>query len=65
VLGVLRMLGGSAGRILLVGCVPENVEDGMGLSDAVAAAVDPAVQAVRDLIDKELAGSAAPRGPNT
>jgi hydrogenase maturation protease len=48
VLGTLRRLGGSVGRVLVVGCQPATVEEGMGLSPAVAAAVEPAAaEAVR------------------
>jgi hydrogenase maturation protease len=50
---VLRMvaeLGGQVGRVLVVGCRPADLGEGIGLSDAVAAAVDPAVRMVEDLI---------------
>ncbi|THA27865.1 hydrogenase maturation protease [Streptomyces sp. RKND-216] len=56
VLGLLDTLAegtGEAGprRVLVVGCVPETVEEGMGLSRSVAAAVPEAVLLVRELVD--------------
>ncbi len=50
VLGMLAMLGGRAGRILIVGCEPGSAEPGMGLSAPVAAAVDEAVPVVLGLV---------------
>jgi hydrogenase maturation protease len=50
VFGILEMLGGKAGRILVVGCEPATVEYGMELSEPVAAAVDEAVQIVMGLV---------------
>ena len=49
VLGWVRMTGGYCGRVLLVGCEPASVEESMGLSDAVAAAIEPAAEMVRTL----------------
>ena len=49
VFGVLDMLGAQPGRILVVGCEPASVEEGMGLSEPVAAAVDAAVRVVTRL----------------
>jgi hydrogenase maturation protease len=54
VLTLLRSLGGHVDRILVVGCEPADVEEGMGLSDAVAGAVEEACRIVRDLVEKEL-----------
>jgi hydrogenase maturation protease len=50
VLTLLDRLGGAVGRLLIVGCEPASVEDGMGLSPPVAAAVDEAVDVVRSLV---------------
>jgi hydrogenase maturation protease len=50
VLAMVRDLGGTLNRVLLVGCQPASLEEGIGLSAPVADAVDPAVQVVRDLI---------------
>ena len=54
VLALLRSLGGRIGRLLVVGCEPADVDDGIGLSDPVAGALEEACRVVRDLIDKEL-----------
>lgn len=54
VLALLRSLGGEVGRVLVVGCEPADVDDGMGLSEPVAAAVDEACQVVRKLVSSEL-----------
>ncbi len=58
VFGYLRMLAGEAPPITIVGCEPESVEPGMGLSTAVANSVDAAAQLVRRLIDHQLAAPA-------
>jgi hydrogenase maturation protease len=44
------MLGADAGRILVVGCEPASLDDGIGLSEPVAAAVDEAVRVVKTLV---------------
>ncbi len=46
VLGSLQALGGALPPTYVVGCQPLNLEEGMGLSDEVAAAVPVAVDAV-------------------
>jgi hydrogenase maturation protease len=50
VLRLTALLGGGPRRVLLVGCVPERVEEGLGLSPPVAAAVAPADQLVRAVL---------------
>jgi hydrogenase maturation protease len=55
VLALLGRLGGSVGRVMIVGCEPASVDEGMGLSPPVAGAVDGAVEAVHELLS-ELAG---------
>jgi hydrogenase maturation protease len=50
VLGLLGRLGGEVGTIRIVGCEPATVDEGMGLSPAVAGAVDEAVGVVRTLV---------------
>ncbi|ADP80735.1 hydrogenase maturation protease [Pseudofrankia inefficax] len=57
VLRLLALLGGGPERVLLVGCVPARVEEGLGLSPAVVAAVEPAARLVRAV----LAGETGPR----
>jgi hydrogenase maturation protease len=49
VLALLRRLGGEPGRILVLGCEPACLEEGVGLSPPVAAAVDEAVIQAWDL----------------
>ncbi len=44
VLGTLAGLGGRVERVLVVGCQPATLDEGIGLSPAVAAAVDRAVE---------------------
>ena len=51
VLAILRSLGGGVDRLLIVGCEPADVEDGMGLSEPVSKAVDEAMRVVRSLVD--------------
>jgi hydrogenase maturation protease len=50
VLGMLAGLGGSVGRIVIVGCQPATLEEGIGLSPAVADAVDRAVELCRRVV---------------
>jgi hydrogenase maturation protease len=52
VLGMLESLGGKVGRVVIVGCEPETVEDTMGLSAAVGAAVPEAAKIVLDIIER-------------
>jgi hydrogenase maturation protease len=53
-LASVAALGALPERVVLVGCEPADVDEGMGLSPAVDAAVGPAVDAVRALIDEFL-----------
>jgi len=46
---LLTLLGGDAGRVLVVGCEPGNVDERIGLSPPVEAAVAEAVRVVADL----------------
>ena len=50
IFGMLKALGGNVGRALVVGCEPENIEDGLGLSATVEAAVEPAVRRLVGII---------------
>lgn len=50
VLGRLRSLGGELPLTYVVGCVPADLSEGIGLSGPVAAAVPEAVAAVEELI---------------
>ena len=49
-LALVDAFGGSSTRVLIVGCEPACVDEGIGLSEPVAAAVDEAVSLVRDLV---------------
>ena len=48
-LGMAGMLGAEAGQVLVVGCQPATLAEGIGLSAPVAAAVEEAAQVVRNL----------------
>ena len=50
VLDWLTRLGGVPPRIVVVGCEPARVDEGIGLSDAVANAVGTAITTVHDII---------------
>lgn len=56
VLRMVRVLGGGPRRVVVVGCEPAWVDEGMGLSEPVSACVEPAVSAVREVLD-ELCGA--------
>lgn len=60
VLGLLATLGGEVDRVLVVGCEPAEVEERMGLSAPVAAAVGPAAALVRELVEEAAAGHVSP-----
>lgn len=55
VLGLLRRLGGTVGRVRVVGCRPAVIEERLGLSDVVRAAVEPAARLTLD-VAADLAG---------
>jgi hydrogenase maturation protease len=59
VLRLLSTLGGDPSSVLVVGCEPADISERMGLSDRVAAAVEPAAGMVRELIDQALADPAS------
>jgi hydrogenase maturation protease len=50
VLGMVASLGGSVERVRIVGCQPAVIEEVIGLSPPVAAAVGPAVEAVQEIL---------------
>jgi hydrogenase maturation protease len=50
VLASLRRLGGSVPNIVIVGCQPADLREGMGLTPSVAAAVDPAAHLCTQLV---------------
>jgi hydrogenase maturation protease len=52
VLALVETLGGSVGRVLVVGCEPASVTERMGLSEPVSRAVEPAARVVRELLEE-------------
>jgi hydrogenase maturation protease len=50
VLSTLSRLGGRVARCYVLGCQPATLEEGMGLSAPVAAAVEPAADLCRQLV---------------
>lgn len=58
VLATLANLGGTVARINVVGCQPASLDEGMGLTPPVAAAVDGAMELCRQLMTE----IAEPRG---
>jgi hydrogenase maturation protease len=50
VLAMVEDMGGHLDRVLIVGCEPAQVEEGIGLSEPVEAAIDRAVEAVEELV---------------
>jgi hydrogenase maturation protease len=52
VLALLRTLGGQPPRVMVVGCEPASIEPGIGLSPVVAEAVEPAVRAIVELVQR-------------
>jgi hydrogenase maturation protease len=60
VLASLGAMGGKLPPTYVVGCEPADVDDGMGLTPAVAAAVDRAVEAVLEVLTDELELSSPP-----
>jgi hydrogenase maturation protease len=51
VVAMARTLGGRPGRVLLVGCEPAELDEGMGLSAVVATAIEPAVRRIRQIAE--------------
>lgn len=62
VLSSLRALGGRLPRTFVVGCVPADLDEGIGLSPPVAAAVADAAATVHALLADELAAIPAGTG---
>ena len=53
-MALVPTLGGHVDRILVVGVQPQTLEDGIGLSASVAAAVGPAADLVVQTVEREL-----------
>jgi hydrogenase maturation protease len=58
VLRIARELGADVGRVRIVGCEPEDLDEGIGLSPSVERAVDQAVRIVHQLLSKEVSHEA-------
>ncbi|CAN5242110.1 hydrogenase maturation protease [soil metagenome] len=58
VLALLDTLGGKATNVWVVGCEPAEMEERIGLSDVVSAAVEEAVRVVCELVGHERAAAA-------
>jgi hydrogenase maturation protease len=61
VLANLQRLGGHVKRIVVVACQPATIEEGIGLSPAVGAAVDSAADLVLDVLNDSLVNGREPR----
>jgi hydrogenase maturation protease len=63
VLQLVRALGGEVKRMLVVGCEPANIDasesGGFGLSAPVEAAVEEAIRAVEEIIQRKIGSGAA------
>jgi hydrogenase maturation protease len=53
VLRLVQRIGGSVPNVLVVGCEPARLDENIGLSPVVAAAVDEAAQLVLQLVAEE------------
>jgi hydrogenase maturation protease len=62
-LGMAGTLGAEAGEVLVVGCQPACLDEGMGLSPSVAAAVDEAAHVVLSLARDASHGPASDHDP--
>jgi hydrogenase maturation protease len=58
----LNALGGTPPYTLVIGCEVTNVDEGIGLSDAVASAVPDAVRAIEDVLSDLLARTSVREG---
>jgi len=61
VLAALHNLGGAIDRVYVVGCQPAALDEGIGLTPAVAAAIPAAVTLVRELVASRAAPAAEAR----
>jgi len=52
----LSALGGTPGRVLIVGCEPAETTEQIGLSEPVARAVDEACQLILNLVQRQRRG---------
>ncbi len=54
VLGLLKTLGGAPGRVLILGCEPASLEEGIGLSPMVTQSTGEAIEFLREIVAREL-----------
>lgn len=52
IFGMLKALGGSVARALVVGCEPESTEGGIGLTEVVESAIEPTVARLIDIVER-------------
>lgn len=57
VLALVPRLGGTLGRVVVVGCEPETITPQLGLSPSVAGSVDRAAELVTELVQQARAGA--------
>jgi hydrogenase maturation protease len=57
VLALVPRLGGTLCRVVVVGCEPQSLTPGMGLSPSVAGSVDTAARLVTDIVHAASAGA--------
>jgi hydrogenase maturation protease len=57
VLAYVKSIGGTPPPVTVVGCQPASLDEGIGLSEPVAASIDDAVAAVLELINERQGGS--------
>jgi hydrogenase maturation protease len=60
VLALVPALGGTLGRVIVVGCEPKRIAPTMRLSEAVERSVEDAARLVVDIVDQASTGAAAP-----
>jgi hydrogenase maturation protease len=54
VFATVRALGGTLPRVLIVGCEPGELGEGIGLSARVEQAIEPCLRLVHELVAREL-----------
>jgi hydrogenase maturation protease len=65
VFAFVRTLGGAPPPIVVVGCEPQTTDEGIGLSEPVTAALEPATELVCKLIARALAAPSRREGETT
>jgi hydrogenase maturation protease len=52
VFSMVTTLGGTLPRVVIVGCEPASLEEGMSLTPAVASAVEPTIRLIREIVER-------------